>query len=271
MAEQSYEFPPIGVRRIGRVNWLGVWTLYKKEVLRFANVWLQTILAPVVNTLLFFTIFSLAIGTGRAPVHGVPFDQFLAPGLIMMSVLQNSFANTSSSVLISKVQGNIVDSLMPPLSPSELTFAYALGGATRGVVVALATGIVLTFLVDMTPHNLLVVVVFAFLSGLLLSLIGMAAGIWADKFDHMAAVTNFIIMPMTFLSGTFYSVERMPELLQTISTYNPFFYMIDGFRAGFIGAADTSIMTGLLVLIGLNSLMWTLCYKLFKSGWRLKA
>ena len=232
---------------------------------------MQTLVPPVITMTLYFIVFGTFIGSQLSGINGFEYMAFIAPGLIMMSVLQNSFANTSSSVLISKVQGNIVDSLMPPLSPSELTFAYALGGATRGVVVALATGIVLTFLVDMTPHNLLVVVVFAFLSGLLLSLIGMAAGIWADKFDHMAAVTNFIIMPMTFLSGTFYSVERMPELLQTISTYNPFFYMIDGFRAGFIGAADTSIMTGLLVLIGLNSLMWTLCYKLFKSGWRLKA
>lgn len=271
MTEQPYEFPPIGVRRIGRVNWLGVWTLYKKEVLRFANVWLQTILAPVVTTLLFFTIFSLAMGADRPAVHGVPFTQFLAPGLIMMSVLQNAFANTSSSVLISKVQGNIVDSLMPPLSPGELTFAYAMGGATRGLVVAIATGIVLTFLVDMTPSNIAVVLLFAFLAGLLLSLIGMAAGIWADKFDHMAAITNFIIMPMTFLSGTFYSVERMPGLLQTISTYNPFFYMIDGFRAGFIGTGDAPILTGFGVLMGLNVVMWALCYRLFKTGWRLKA
>ncbi len=271
MTEQPYEFPPIGVRRIGRVNWLGVWTLYKKEVLRFTNVWLQTILAPVVTTLLFFTIFSLAMGQNRPPVHGVPFVEFLAPGLIMMSVLQNAFANTSSSVLISKVQGNIVDSLMPPLSPGELTFAYAMGGATRGLVVAIATGVVLMFLVDMTPDHIGVVILFAFLAGLLLSLIGMAAGIWADKFDHMAAITNFIIMPMTFLSGTFYSVERMPALLQTISAYNPFFYMIDGFRAGFIGSADAPILNGFAVLVGLNIVMWALCYKLFKTGWRLKA
>lgn len=271
MSNSDYDFPPIGVRRIGRINWLGVWTLYKKEVLRFTNVWLQTLLAPVVTTLLFFTIFSLAIGANRPDVNGIPFVEFLAPGLIMMSVLQNAFANTSSSVLISKVQGNIVDSLMPPLSPGELTFAYAMGGATRGVAVAFATGIVLMFLVDMTPDNVFVVILFAFLSALLLSLIGMAAGIWADKFDHMAAITNFVIMPMTFLSGTFYSVERMPELLRTISHGNPFFYMIDGFRAGFIGQADAPIMIGFAVLIGLNLALWGLCYRLFKSGWRLKA
>ncbi len=268
--EQAVAFLPAGRRHFGRFNLLGVWTLYKKEVLRFANVWLQTVMAPVITTLLFYTIFSLAFGSIRPSVNGVDYVRFLAPGLIMMSVLQNSFANTSSSVLISKIQGNIVDALMPPLSAGELTFAYAMGGMTRGLAVAVATAIPLSFLVDLTIENLAALVFFAASGALMLSLIGVIGGIWADKFDHMAAVTNFVIMPLAFLSGTFYSIERLPETFQTFSHFNPFFYTIDGFRAGFIGQGDTSLLTGMLVMGAINLILWTVCYRMFATGWRLK-
>ena len=268
--EQAAAFLPAGRRHFGRFNLLGVWTLYKKEVLRFANVWLQTIMAPVITTLLFYTIFSLAFGSIRPSVNGIDYVRFLAPGLIMMSVLQNSFANTSSSVLISKIQGNIVDALMPPLSAGELTFAYAMGGMTRGLAVAVATAIPLSFLVDLHIENFLALVFFAASGALMLSLIGVIGGIWADKFDHMAAVTNFIIMPLAFLSGTFYSIERLPEAFQTFSLFNPFFYTIDGFRAGFIGQGDTNLMTGVIVMVAINLTLWAICHRMFATGWRLK-
>lgn len=268
--ESAFAFLPSGRRHFGRFNLLGVWTLYKKEVLRFTSVWLQTIMAPMITTLLFYTIFSLAFGSLRPSVNGIDYVRFLAPGLIMMSVLQNAFANTSSSVLISKIQGNIVDSLMPPLSAGELTFAYAMGGMTRGLAVAVATAIPLSFLVDLSIENFAALVFFAASGALMLSLIGVIGGIWADKFDHMAAVTNFIIMPLAFLSGTFYSIERLPESFQAFSQFNPFFYTIDGFRAGFIGQGDTNLLTGVIVMCVINLVLWAVCHRMFAVGWRLK-
>ena len=257
-------------RRIGRVNWLGVWTLYCKEVQRFLKVVLQTVLAPAVTAVLFFTIFTLAFGGASRTVGGIPFAQFLVPGLIMMAIVQNSFANTSSSLLIGKVQGNIVDVLMPPLSPGELTIAFALGGLSRGLLVAVSVAVPLYPFVEITLHHPLIAVYFAVMASLLLSFIGMLGGIWADKFDHMAAVTNFVIMPLSFLSGTFYSIQRLPELWQQISQFNPFFYMIDGFRYAFIDHADGSIALGMAVLLGLNILLGLTCLWVFRRGYRLK-
>jgi len=201
----------------------------------------------------------------------VPYLAFLGPGLIMMTVIQNAFANTSSSILVSKVQGSTVDFLMPPLSPGELNVAFALGGMTRGVVVAIASALVISLIAPMGISHLWAVVFFVLASSLALALMGVLAGVWAEKFDHMQAVTNFIITPLAFLSGTFYSVERLPEIARVISSYNPFFYMIDGFRYGFTGHADGSIMTGVVVLTVLNLVLWSLCYWVFKKGFRLKA
>ena len=229
------------VRQIGRVNWRGLWTLYMKEVRRFLNVFTQTLLAPMVTTLLFLAIFTLALGGAGRMVGGVDFALFLAPGLIMMSIVQNAFANTSSSIVIAKVQGNIVDVLMPPLSPGELTLGFAAGGVTRGIMAAL-----------------------------MLALLGLIGGIWAEKFDHIAAVTNFVITPFSFLSGTFYSIERLPAAWQVAAHFNPFFYMIDGFRYGFIGHADSSLLLGVAVMAGFNLFLWTLTYRMFATGYRLK-
>lgn len=269
-------FPPshhsaAGVRRIGRINGLGVWTLYMKEVQRFIKVALQTIVAPIVTTLLFLTIFTLAIGGQGRGVPGIPLSVFLAPGLIMMAVIQNSFANTSSSMLISKVQGNIVDLLMPPLSAGEVTFAMTMGGATRGLVVALATGLAMAPFVPFSIAHWWAVLYFATAAAILLSLLGLLGGIWADKFDHIAAVTNFVVIPLSFLSGTFYSVERLPAAFVTASHLNPFFYLIDGFRYGFIGRADADPVLGAFVLFGLCAVLWGLCYFAFQRGWKLKS
>jgi ABC-2 type transport system permease protein len=202
---------PPAPRSYGAVNWLGAWTLFMKEVRRFLKVYFQTIMAPVVTTLMFLAVFALALGRAAAPAAGVPFLEFLAPGLIMMAMVQNAFANTSSSLIISKVQGNIVDMLMPPLNAAEQTLAVALGGVARGVVVGVAVGLAMALFVPLPLAHPALIVYHAVMGSLMLSLLGMIGGIWADKFDHMAAVTNFIVTPLSFLSGTFYSIDRLPE------------------------------------------------------------
>jgi ABC-2 type transport system permease protein len=260
-----------GVRRFGRVNWRGVWTLYLKEVTRFAKLWAQTVFAPVTTALLFLAIFALAIGRTRAQVQGLDFTTFLAPGLIMMQVLQNAFTNTSSSIMVSKIQGNIVDLLMPPLSPSELTSAISLGGLTRGLVVALSVGLVVLPFVDLGIAHLWATVYFAAAGALLMSILGIIAGIWADKFDHLAAINNFAIMPLAFLSGTFYSVRDLPPLAFHIAQFNPFFHLIDGFRYGVTGHADGDPLLGAAILLLINAALFALTYRLFSIGWRLKA
>jgi ABC-2 type transport system permease protein len=258
-------------RRIGAVNWLGLWTLYLKEVQRFFAVKTQAIIAPVVTTLLFLAVFTLALGRAVEVVNGVPFAQFLAPGLVMMAMVQNAFANTSSSLVIAKIQGNIVDILMPPLSPTELTVGIALGGTTRGLVVGIATLAGMRIFVEFGVHDIVFVLFHAFAASLMLSLLGMIGGIWADKFDHMAAVTNFVITPFAFLSGTFYSIQRLPEFFQTLAHLNPFFYMIDGFRYGFTGVTDTAPLLGVAVMLGIDTVLALVCWRLFAAGYKLKA
>jgi ABC-2 type transport system permease protein len=258
-------------RRLGRVNWLGLWTLYLKEVRRFVKVSTQTVLAPLITTLLFLAIFTLALGRAVTSVGGVPFVEFLGPGLIMMAMVQNAFANTSSSLLISKVQGNIVDVLMPPLSPFELAFGFAAGGVSRGLVVGLAVGLVMWTVVPIHIHDVFFVLFHAVAASLLLSLLGILGGIWSEKFDHMAAVTNFVITPLAFLSGTFYSVDRLPGAWLLVAHLNPFFYMIDGFRYGFIGHADGSLAVGLAVMIAINTALALLAWRAFAVGYKLKA
>ena len=227
-------------RRFGRVNWLGLYTLAQREVLRFLNVWTQTVLAPLVTAGLFMLIFTIAIGPRRGDVMGVDFTTFIAPGILMMTVIQNAFANTSSSIVISKVQGNIVDTLMPPLSAGELVLGYLAGGVARGLLVAVVIVLALWVFLGIVPQNPLVALFFVIVGAALLSGIGMVAGIFADKFDQMAAITNFIVTPLAFLSGTFYSVEALPPIMYDITHANPIFYLIDGVRWGIIGVSDSS-------------------------------
>ena len=252
-------------------NAVGVWSLYTREVRRFMKVYLQTLFAPVVTTLLFLAVFALALGGADRFAAGFPFVEFLAPGLIMMAIAQNAFANTSSSIVISKVQGNIVDTLMPPFTANELTAAIALGGATRGLTVGLVVGLAMSIVVDMHLHSIVFIIFHAFAASLMLSLLGVIGGIWAEKFDHMAAMTNFVITPLSFLSGTFYTIDRLPALAQAIAHMNPFFYMIDGFRYGFIGHSDTNPMIGVAVMICVDTTLWIISYRMFKSGFKLKA
>jgi len=255
---------------MGAVNWRGLWTLYLKEVRRFLNVFTQTLMAPVITTLLFLAIFALALGGAGRQVAGVPYIEFLAPGLIMMTMMQNSFANTSSSILIAKVQGNIVDVLMPPLSAGELTLGIAAGGVTRGLMVGVAAGLAMWIFVPLRLHDPAVLLFHAVNASLMLSLLGMIGGIWSEKFDHIAAVTNFVITPFSFLSGTFYSIQRLPETWQIVAHFNPFFYLIDGIRYGFIGRADGAIALGLVVVPAVNAFLWLVAHRMFATGYRLK-
>jgi len=264
------ETPAYILRPMGAVNWIGVWSLYLKEVRRFLKVAMQTLLAPIVTTLLFLAIFTLALGRADWTVSGVDFTRFLAPGLVMMAIIQNAFANNSSSLIIAKVQGNIVDFLMPPLTAGELTFAFAMGGITRGLVVGTIVYLAMLPFVDIGLHHLGYTLFYAASASLCLSLLGLVAGIWGEKFDHLSAVTNFIIMPMSFLSGTFYSVERLPGDWVLAAHLNPFFYMIDGLRYGLIGHSEGSLATGVVLLCVLNLLLWIACRWMFVSGWRLK-
>jgi ABC-2 type transport system permease protein len=261
----------IGTRRFGTINWIGAWTLYKKEVLRFLAVWVQTIFSPIITSLLFLLVLALAIGNERGEVLGVPFIIFLAPGLIAMQVIQQAFSHSASSFMIKKIDGSIVDILYAPLSAGEVTIAIILSAVTRSVMIAIISIITFYFIIDIKIADLFTLAVFTFLSSLILGATGMIAGLWAEKFDQMATVTNFIIVPLSFLSGTFYTVEKLPVLLQSISKINPFFYMIDGFRYSFIGKADGSIIFGMIYLSILSILLLLISYKLFKNGYKIKS
>ncbi len=268
MGNTSYQ---MGTRRFGRMNWLGLYTLARREILRFTAVWSQTLLAPLVTAGLFLLIFSIAIGARRGEVMGVPFTTFIAPGILMMTVIQNAFANTSSSIMISKVQGNIVDTLMPPLSAVELVVGYIVGGVARGFAVAVCITLALWLVLGIVPAHVGWLVVFVVLGAAFLGGLGMIAAIFAQKFDQMAAITNFIVTPLAFLSGTFYSVEALPPVLWVISHVNPVFYLIDGVRYGMIGVSDSAPLLGLLVSSGSVAAVVAVAWWMFRTGYRLKS
>ncbi|WP_420403205.1 ABC transporter permease [Nisaea sp.] len=259
------------VRHVGRVNWVGVWTLYEKEVRRFLKVITQTVFAPVITSLLFLAIFTLAMQRSIDLGNGISYSEFLAPGLVVMAMMQNAFANTSSSIMISKVQGNIVDVLMPPLGPGELLAAFAAGGVTRGLVVGVSTVVTMSFAVGFHAAHWPVAIFFAISASLAMSLIGIAAGMWSEKFDHLSSVTNFVIQPLAFLSGTFYSIDQLPGIWNQLAHLNPFFFMIDGVRYGLIGWSDSSPLVGAAVLTGMNAALIALCYLLLKRGYKIKS
>ncbi len=272
LTDTKNDYAAHGARTIGAVNWLGLQTLYVRESRRFMKVWSQTLAAPAVTTILFMVIFSLALGGRGREVAGMSFANFLAPGLIVMAMLQNAFANTSSSILISKVQGNIVDTLMPPLSATELTLGFLAGGMTRGLFVGLFVCGAFFIMpgVSLSISHLWAVVYFSLSACAMLAMLGILTGVWADKFDHSAAVTNFIVAPLSLLSGTFYSIERLDPSWQIFSKVNPFFYMIDGFRYGFIDRADSDLFVGVIYILAINSLLVFLVHRVFKTGYRLK-
>ena len=257
--------------RIGRFNTLGFLTLYEREVMRFVKIIGQTVAAPMVTAVLFMVVFAVAIGDRVGTTAGVDYIVFIGPGLVMMAALQNAFANSASALVVSKVQGNVVDYLTPPLGPAEVMLALVAGGITRGVMVGVVSAIVLGLLGSSGfPAYPLVALLFLFLGSAVMALMGVLAGIWAEKFDALAFVTNFVVMPMVFLSGTFYTIDRLPEPVAIFAAYNPVFHMIDGYRYGVIGTASFPPLLGGLLLLGLMVLLGGVCWWVLRQGYRLK-
>ena len=260
----------IGEKRFG-INWVGAYTLYLKETLRFLSVFGQTVIGPVITAILFLLVISLALGEDRPNVLGVTFIEFLAPGLIAMQVIQQAFSHSSSSLLMGKVMGNIVDLIGAPLSAAEVTLAIIFASITRSLIISIISIILFSLVIEIEIKHYLIFFTYLFLSSFIMGAVGFIAGLWADKFDNMATVTNFIIVPLSFLSGTFYSVERLPNFLNLLSQYNPFFHMIDGLRYSFINNMDGSIKFGLIYLIILSITTWFITYKLYKRGYKIKS
>ncbi len=268
MVENKYQ---IGIRRFGLVNWIGFYSLYVKEVSRFLIVWAQTLLSPLVSSLLFLSVLTLALGDDRGDVLGYSFISFLAPGLIVMSIVQQSFSHSVSSLMIGKIQGNIIDTLLAPLSATEVTLAIILAAVTRGLVILIISILVFSLIIEIHIYNIFYIFIGAFLGSFILGALGFITGLWAEKFDHTATITNFIITPLSFLSGVFYSIERLPDFFQSISKINPFFYIIDICRFGFLGASDGSIGFGLIYLVILSIIVWLMSYYLYKIGYKIKS
>ena len=268
MVAKKYQ---IGVRKFGLVNWIGFRTLYIKEVSRFLVVWAQTLLSPLVSSLLFLSVLSLALGNERGEVLGFSFISFLAPGLISMSIIQQGFSHSVSSLMIAKIQGNITDTLFAPLSAVEVSLAIILAAVTRSIVILIISIIVFSLIVEIHIYSIFYIFVGAFLGSFILGALGFITGLWAEKFDHTATITNFIVTPLSFLSGVFYSVDRLPAFFQSISKINPFFFIIDITRFGFLGVSDGSIFFGLIYLTILAFVMWFLSYHLYKIGYKIKS
>lgn len=258
------------MQRIGKVNWVGSYTLYMRECRRFLKVYQQTVLAPAFTTLTFLLVISIAFDGNSRNIKGLNFIDFLAPGLIVMTMVQNAFANTSSSLISSKVAGNIVDILMPPLNAHELTFSYFLGAVTRSMLVGIVTTLAMLPFINIGVTNIFILIFFALSGSIFLGLLGLITGVWAEKFDNMSAVTNFIVTPLTFLSGTFYSIDKLPEPFYSLCFLNPFFYIIDGFRSSMIEHRDSNILVGIVYLTTLNVLLYILSWYIFKKGWHLR-
>jgi len=258
-------------RSYGPINWVGLQTLLAREVGRFWKVAGQTVFAPLVSGLLYMLVFAVALGGRASPLGEGRFVDFLAPGLIMLGVINNAFANSSSSMIIAKVQGNSTDFLMPPLSALELTLAFIGGAVARGLLVGLVTAVALAPFAQTWPQHWGVALFFAAMAAVIFGALGLIGGIWADKFDKLATVTNFIVLPLTFLSGTFYAIDSLPEPFRSIGHWNPVFFLIDGFRMGFIGQSDGSWALGaalsFLLAAGLSAAAWAV----LRSGWKLKA
>ncbi|MCL6728555.1 ABC transporter permease [Sphingomonas hankyongi] len=255
------------------VNRGGLKTLYIKEVRRFFKVQMQTVWAPAITTLLYLVIFTVALGRSGRTIMGVHFADFLAPGLIVMAMVQNAFANSSFSLLVGKIQGNIVDYLMPPLSTGELIAGLVGAAVTRAFLVGVAVWLAMLLWpgVSVAVRRPELVFYFGLMGSLMLAFLGLLTSLWAEKFDHAAAVTNFVVTPLSLLSGTFYSVHQLSPTFQAVSHANPFFYVISGFRAGFLGISDSPLLVGGLALLAINIALWIACYALLRSGWKIKA
>ena len=246
-------------------NFLSILTLFKKEVYRFLKVGIQTVIGPAISSLLFLAVFVLALGRSVNSINGIDLAEYIAPGLIMMTMLQNSFSNSASSIGQAKFQGNIVDILMAPLGDLELTIGYIGGSIARGLICGIVTSLGILLFVPIQIHSFSALIFYSFMGCVMMGSLGTMVGIWADKWDQQQGITNFIVLPLTFLSGTFYSISRLPEVWQNFAKFNPFFYNIDGFRYSFIGKSDSSLIIGAISIIIINSLLVFFCYLMFRS------
>ena len=249
---------------------VGFRTLFYKESLRFWKVATQTVAAPIVTAMLYLLIFGHVLDGRVEMLQGVSYTAFLIPGLVMMSVLQNAFANSSSSLIQSKITGNLVFILLPPLSHAEILSAYVLAAVLRGVVVGFGVFVVTAWFAHLSFVAPLWILIFAFLGAAILGTMGVIAGIWAEKFDQLAAFQNFLIMPATFLAGVFYSIQKLPPFWLAVSHFNPFFYMIDGFRFGFFGKSDVSPWTSLAIVSVFFAVLAAIAVNLLKRGYNLR-
>jgi len=252
------------------MNWVATYTLFKKEISRFSKVWMQTVVAPVVTAMLYLLVFGHVL-EGRVEVFaGVSYSAFLIPGLLMMTVIQNAFANTSSSLIQSKVMGSLIFIMLPPFSEFEFFLAYVGAAIARGLAVGFGVFLLAIFYVKVPIDNIFIVIAFAILGSYVMGALGMIAGIWAEKFDQIAAFQSFIIMPLTFLSGVFYSIKSLPPIWYELSKWNPFFYMIDGFRYGFFGQSDQPILVSFAAMLIAAIVLTVICIWMFRSGYKLR-
>ncbi|WP_413469439.1 ABC transporter permease [Qipengyuania gaetbuli] len=277
-AGRKGRFPERGQPVITGINRVGLWSLYIKEVRRFLKVQTQTIWAPAVTTLLFLVIFTVALGRTDREILGVNFATFVAPGLIVMGMMQNAFANSSFSLLSGKIQGTIIDLLMPPLSVGELMGGIVAAAITRAIMVGGAVALAMAFYpgVDLSLAHPWSVAWFGLMGAAMLAILGLLASIWAEKFDHNAAVTNFVIAPLSLLSGTFYVIDNLAPAFQAVSRVNPFFYVISGFRFGFLGESDIgdtneAVISSALGLGLFNLVLAYFVYRVLKSGWKIRS
>jgi len=253
-----------------KINFLGLYTLILREQKRFTAVWTQTILAPIVTSILFLTVFSFVLANRKIQIEEFDYTFFIAPGILTMSVMQNSFANTSSSLLISKVQGNIVDTLLAPLRPIEIVIGYMIGGILRGCIVSLAVILVIFPALGLYPKYPFILLAFILVACAKLSLLGIVAGIFSQKFDHMQALVNFVVTPLSFLSGTFYSLSALPPILAQITSYNPVFFLIDGVRYGCLGYSESNPVNGFIWSVLICLTLIYLCTYWVSVGYKLK-
>ena len=261
------------MRQLGPVNWMGLRTLLRKEIGRFMRVWPQTLMAPIISNILYMTVFVVVFAErrGDAGASSTEFAAFLAPGLVMLGILNNASANSSSSIMGSKMMGSIVDVLMPPLSYQELAAGYIGGAVVRGLLVAVVTALALSVFTPLVPVHVWAVLYFGVVAAAIMAMVGVLSGIWAEKFDQLAVVNQFVILPMSFLSGTFYSIYSLPEAWQAVSLANPLFYLIDGFRYGFTGEAESNLAVGVVLSAAIAAVLFLVCLRVLRSGWRLKA
>ncbi len=253
-----------------RVNWRGMWALYQREVRRFLIVWVQTVATPAITALILLAIFSLAFGRAELKIANLPFATFIMPGLVMMSVIQNAFANTSSSILASKMQGNIADLLLAPLNAAELTLALIAGGATRGFGVGILVVFALMPFIEFQFIHPAYIVYNILCAAVLMASLGAFAGLWAEKFEHGAALTSFVVVPLSFLSGTFYQIGNLPEPFQTIARLDPLFYLVDGLRYGFTDLSESNPLKSAVALFLITAIAYFSIWLLFKKGYKIR-